>query len=547
MRSRHSPRESEVNSSGRWQKAKRILFVGVVVATASLVLSCPPSALLLDVQDKVHSAQSSGEIVATPQISPAATGGIYSSSSDMTGATAVTITCSTSGAAIHYTTDGSTPTFSATTYSGPISVTGNGTVMTIKAIGTKSGMTDSAPAQQTYKINYDQVSTPLFSPGAETSDVMLSVNISTTTSGAYVSYTTDGSTPPSSGGAPAPVTVTVSSSMTLTAIAYKSLMADSPVNSAIYTLQVAAPTFSPNAGTYSGAQSLSIYSTTPGSSISYTTDGSNPPASGGVPSPASVSVSTSETVNAMAYKSGWQNSAVIPAIYKIQYSLTVQSDGNGTTSPGSGLQTTGSPIPISATPNLGYFFQNWTLSSGAATFGDPNSASTTVTFTGSAATIQANFMYAEALYVTNLSSNNISAFVINSTTGALTAVDGSPFSAGTEPEGLVVDPAVKFLYAANFASNNISGYAINSANGVLSAVNGSPFSGIIEPQYLVVDPTSKFLYVDTRVSAYTINGTTGALTAMSGSPFYTASVCWMSLSSIPRASFSTQRTAPIKF
>ncbi len=74
-----------------------------------------------------------------------------------------------SGAAIHYTTDGSTPTFSATTYSGPIAVTGNGTVMTIKAIGTKSGMTDSAPAQQTYKINYDQVSTPLFNPGAETS------------------------------------------------------------------------------------------------------------------------------------------------------------------------------------------------------------------------------------------------------------------------------------------------------------------------------------------------------------------------------------------
>jgi len=58
-----------------------------------------------------------------PTISPAA--GNYSS--DLTGSSAVTITDTTSGATICYTTDGSAPTTSSTVYAGSISVTGNGT------------------------------------------------------------------------------------------------------------------------------------------------------------------------------------------------------------------------------------------------------------------------------------------------------------------------------------------------------------------------------------------------------------------------------------
>ena len=57
--------------------------------------------------------------------------------------TPVTITSATSGAIIRYTTDGSTPSGSSTLYSGAISVAGNGTNKTIKAIGIKSGMLDS--------------------------------------------------------------------------------------------------------------------------------------------------------------------------------------------------------------------------------------------------------------------------------------------------------------------------------------------------------------------------------------------------------------------
>jgi len=63
--------------------------------------------------------------------------------------TTVTITCSTSGSSIYYTTDGSTPTSSSTAYSTPVTINA---AMTLKAIAVKSGMTDSAVASVAYSI-----------------------------------------------------------------------------------------------------------------------------------------------------------------------------------------------------------------------------------------------------------------------------------------------------------------------------------------------------------------------------------------------------------
>ena len=57
----------------------------------------------------------------------------------------------------------------------------------------------------------------------------------------------------------------------------------------------------------------------------------------------------------------------------------------------------------------------------------------------------------------------------------LTPVAGSPFTAGSGPRGVVVDPSGKFVYAANEGSNNISAYSINATSGALTPVTGSPF------------------------------------------------------------------------
>lgn len=65
------------------------------------------------------------------------------------GTQSVTISCTTDGASIYYTTDGTTPTSSSTLYSSAISVSAD---MTIKAIAVKDGLIDSEVATATYSI-----------------------------------------------------------------------------------------------------------------------------------------------------------------------------------------------------------------------------------------------------------------------------------------------------------------------------------------------------------------------------------------------------------
>lgn len=68
--------------------------------------------------------------------------------------TNVTLATTTSGAAIHYTMDGSIPTYSSKIYNGPISITGNpGTVVTVKAIAERTGMIDSGILTKQYTID----------------------------------------------------------------------------------------------------------------------------------------------------------------------------------------------------------------------------------------------------------------------------------------------------------------------------------------------------------------------------------------------------------
>ena len=81
------------------------------------------------------------ETVATPAFSV--------ESGAVNSGTSVTITCSTDGAKIYYTTDEKDPTASSTEYTGAISVT---PPMTLKAIAVKSGMNNSSVASASYLI-----------------------------------------------------------------------------------------------------------------------------------------------------------------------------------------------------------------------------------------------------------------------------------------------------------------------------------------------------------------------------------------------------------
>jgi hypothetical protein len=83
---------------------------------------------------------------AAPAFDPA--GGLYSSDIE------VEITTSTTGASIYWTDDGSEPDTSSNLYIDPISISGDGTQETLKAMAVKSGMTDSETATAEFTIDY---------------------------------------------------------------------------------------------------------------------------------------------------------------------------------------------------------------------------------------------------------------------------------------------------------------------------------------------------------------------------------------------------------
>jgi 6-phosphogluconolactonase len=142
-------------------------------------------------------------------------------------------------------------------------------------------------------------------------------------------------------------------------------------------------------------------------------------------------------------------------------------------------------------------------------------------------------------YVSNDFEGTIAAFSIDPTTGSLTSVPGSPFpvpgapfSPGSGPQALTADPTGKFLYIANnpintSSADDLPAFAIDASSGALSAVPGSPFTtGSLEaPVTLAVDSTGKFLYVadqdgnqvsGNNISSFSVDSSTGALT--SGAP-----------------------------
>jgi 6-phosphogluconolactonase (cycloisomerase 2 family) len=139
------------------------------------------------------------------------------------------------------------------------------------------------------------------------------------------------------------------------------------------------------------------------------------------------------------------------------------------------------------------------------------------------------------VYVSNPSSGMVTGFTFNASTGVLTQVPGSPFFSGAGASALATDNSGQFLYVANTSAQNagssvignISGFSIDSG-GVLHSLSqlGSPFAPSIGsgPSTLVAVPNSSFLYATTPGSSYSIwafeiNSVNGQLTVANDSPF----------------------------
>ncbi|HEX4005261.1 MAG TPA: beta-propeller fold lactonase family protein [Acidobacteriaceae bacterium] len=119
------------------------------------------------------------------------------------------------------------------------------------------------------------------------------------------------------------------------------------------------------------------------------------------------------------------------------------------------------------------------------------------------------------------SQGTISGFSVGSS-GALTAVAGSPFLAGTTPTGVAIDPTNRFLYATDSVQNQLIAYDI-LAGGVLYPLTNGPFQTETFPVGVVVDPRGKYIYVtdynSSEISEFTIVQSTGSPSQLT-SPSY---------------------------
>jgi subtilase family serine protease len=242
---------------------------------------------------------------------PAATPVFSVTAGTYTAKQSVTIRDATSGAVIYYTTNGTTPTTASTKYTGAISVAATETV---EALAVATGFTNSAVASAKYTIE-TPATTPVFSVAAGTYTAKQSVTITDATSGAVIYYTTNG-TPPTTASTKYTGAISVAATETLEAIAVATDYTNSAVASAKYTIETpaATPVFSVAAGTYTAKQSVTIVDATSGAAIYYTTNGTTP-TTASTKYTGAISVSATETIEAIAVAAGYTNSAVASAKY----------------------------------------------------------------------------------------------------------------------------------------------------------------------------------------------------------------------------------------
>jgi 6-phosphogluconolactonase (cycloisomerase 2 family) len=133
-------------------------------------------------------------------------------------------------------------------------------------------------------------------------------------------------------------------------------------------------------------------------------------------------------------------------------------------------------------------------------------------------------------YVLNL--NSISAFSVNASSGGLTPITGSPFpvpgfqgGGNNQLQTLIFNPNGKSLYVKNdggTGTGSLAAFSIDSATGALAPLSGSPFPlGASATGLAGIDPAGRFLYIANQGICTVANGcnpsftSTGSISAFS--------------------------------
>jgi len=242
-----------------------------------------------------------------------------------TNAVSLTLSCDTTGAKIRYTDDGSTPSRTAgALYTGTISIPSTRTIKVIAYKDDWENSSNSDVVSAVYTIT-GKVITPVMTPFTGNYTENTSVTIVTSTEDAVIRYTTNGSVPSRTNGLIYTGSIIVNSTTTVKAFAYMTnwqTTSDSDVVSGIFTITgtVANPLFSVEPGNYTAPKDVTLSTPTSGATIKYTLNGDDPSRDVGTIYTTKLTISSSTTVKAIAYKSDWQNSSdsnVVLALYNI--------------------------------------------------------------------------------------------------------------------------------------------------------------------------------------------------------------------------------------
>jgi len=232
-----------------------------------------------------------------------------------------------------------------------------------------------------------------------------SISLGDTTTGASIFYTLDGSTPATSAGGSTllySTPISVTATKTINAIAVANGFTPSAMASATYTIesQLAAPTFSPTAGSYPNSIQVSI-SATSGATIYYTTDGKTTPTHSSAVYSSPLNVTASETIQAIAGESGFFDSAVASATYTIPAPAATP-----TFNPAAGTYTSGQSVTISdatAGTTIYYTTDGSTPTTGSTKYAGAINVSSTTTIKAIATSSSAsNSAVGAATYTINL-------------------------------------------------------------------------------------------------------------------------------------------------
>lgn len=230
----------------------------------------------------------------------------------------VTMTCSTEGSTIHYTINGQEPTENDPVYLGPIRVDQD-TVVRARAF--LPGACPSEVTEGNYEIP-GIVQAPTMSPPGGTYVGYKDVMITCETPGAVIHYTMDGRDPTESD----PIitsgsSLRISASTIVKAKAWRNNWIPSETTVASFEIlyQVAPPRSTPVGGRYSKPQLVTLSCSTPGATIKYTLDdtdpASSPTAMKYVPGHPILIPNGVTTLTAKAFRDEWLDSPSLRQVY----------------------------------------------------------------------------------------------------------------------------------------------------------------------------------------------------------------------------------------